>query len=744
MFARRTVLIALAISLLSALASAQGMDKAHLPKTPFKIYDGHLSADEKRCLQYALKQWVMYDTAPAADGGDNRNETNDNVMAAGPRHELKDAKDHARSSRSMSAAEKQAMKDAYGATSPFHGDGQPVADPTAPGSPWFTSDEGAADLSIEPTDNITEAPAADGLCLFGTHKGQDPTTTAVRQYKGKLESSAAEIFIRTTPTQGKTWCYPRDSTGDGFITNADPKCPPGSIDFYMVIKHELGHYFSFSHEAGNLFEDPEEHPVWDGGNSLCTYAMSANDDKGFHEDPGYEFSPHASRGYFSSNRPGGLGGFDLWYVTWNDSLKRWQNPTNCGPAVNSNADDIDPLASIGGSVLYLSSNRPGGLGGYDLYMVRNDRAAGFDSLEALTGLNSPFNETGPFETSNVMYLASDRPGGLGGQDLYAALVSPATNLQWLPPQNLGPVVNSSANDIDPCIGAEAWPSAAVLMFASNRPGGAGGYDLYRARQGGGVWAPPAGLPPTVNTPMNETGPALGIAARSLYWSTDLPSGHGGYDVFSSRNLAPRPDVLWDGDGQGEPGTGVAMDFDVVNDGETTVQMQPQASNTQGWPMTWDPTPFPLAPGESVRYPITVQVPLGAPLGMTTQLALTATVTPSAADTDTAVVRASGPVAVHEPSAAGGGRLELSARPNPHSGDVWLSIGVPTAGDTRVEIFDLAGRRVRTLFSGRLSAGLHPLRWDGRDDDGHAVAAGALYCRVAVGELRATKLLIGRH
>ena len=82
---------------------APKMAKAHLKGGQFKVYDGNLNAEQKRCLAYALKQWVMYDSAPAADGGENANQSSDDVMSAGGSHNWDDADYHARSSRSMSA-----------------------------------------------------------------------------------------------------------------------------------------------------------------------------------------------------------------------------------------------------------------------------------------------------------------------------------------------------------------------------------------------------------------------------------------------------------------------------------------------------------------------------------------------------------------------------------------------------------------------------------------------------------------
>ena len=67
-------------------------------------------------------------------------------------------------------------------------------------------------------------------------------------------------------------------------------------------------------------------------------------------------------------------------------------------------------------------------------------------------------------------------------------------------------------------------------------------------------------------------------------------------------------------------------------------------------------------------------------------------------------------------------------PNPSRGAVSLVLGLPRAGQARVDVFDLAGRRVRTLLDGPRDAGRHAIVWDGRDDHGNAVAGGMFLVR----------------
>jgi WD40-like Beta Propeller Repeat len=728
--------VLLSLGLVPPAEGGVRMDKAHLPKKPFKIYDGHLSADQKRCLQYALKQWVDYDHAPL-EGEGNRGSTGASITEAGGHHDLGDVGPNSRSQRSLGAGERGAMQKAYGDASPFAAGG----DPTKPeGAGWFTSDEAAADLIIEPTGQVPgESGGTFGRCDFGTVEIPHPGTSVTTLEKGRLKDTGAIIWMRTEPSDDQTWCYPSDTDGDGFITNADAPCPAGTLDYYMIIKHELAHYFSFSHE-GNQFEHVENPPpVYDPPASLCSRAMTPFDERGICESSGSEFAAHAGRAFFSSNRPGGLGGFDLWTLGWNDTLGSWGSPLNCGPTVNTAFDEIDPYSAVGEGVVFFSSNRPGGLGGYDLYFARRIAASAWDSVEALPpGINSTANETGPCELPDKLFFASDRPEGVGGFDLYAAPLSDSSNLAYGAAANMGTALNTTGNEIDPEVSTYEGDSLTVLYYSTDAL--ASSYDLMRAEENMGTWATPSALGGTINTPADETDPSVGLGGDRLYFASNRDGGHGGWDIFASRNLAPRPFVLWDGDVKAPPNTEVRVEFDVVNRGAAQVSVQPQSFNTRGWLMQYSPQPFPLAPAARRTVPIRLQVPPFAAIGDVADVFLQVfafgTIGTSAhgavlPNVEHARVTVVSPVTVdvHDGLPR---ELSLRANPNPSSVETRLELGLPVAGIVRVDLFDLMGRRLRTLVNGRMVAGLHMLTWDGRGSDGTLASAGIVFARVTAG------------
>ncbi|MDN5217257.1 tetratricopeptide repeat protein [Fulvivirgaceae bacterium BMA12] len=119
--------------------------------------------------------------------------------------------------------------------------------------------------------------------------------------------------------------------------------------------------------------------------------------------------------YFSSNRPGGIGGTDL-YVSENLN-GGWGTPKNLGDEINTEGNEMFPFIS-GDSLLYFSSDGKGGLGGLDIYRTS------LTSQQSVENLGAPINsEKDDFafvlhKEGNWGYFSSNRPGGIGDDDLY--------------------------------------------------------------------------------------------------------------------------------------------------------------------------------------------------------------------------------------------------------------------------------------------------------------------------------------
>lgn len=85
-------------------------------------------------------------------------------------------------------------------------------------------------------------------------------------------------------------------------------------------------------------------------------------------------------------------------------------------------------------------------------------------------------------------------------------------------------------------------------------------------------------------------------------------------------------------------------------------------------------------------------------------------------------------------------LELKAFPNPFNPRTTISFTLPSAQSTRVDIYDLTGRHVRTLHQGHLAEGAHQMAWTGRDEAGNGVPSGTYFAKVQIGDGSATTAL----
>ncbi len=90
-------------------------------------------------------------------------------------------------------------------------------------------------------------------------------------------------------------------------------------------------------------------------------------------------------------------------------------------------------------------------------------------------LNTNSNDHMPFVFGDLLVFASDRPGGYGGYDLY---FSKKTVSGWSEPVNLGPQINSAYDEYRPVVSSHPEFTNQLMIFSSNRPGGMGGFDLY--------------------------------------------------------------------------------------------------------------------------------------------------------------------------------------------------------------------------------------------------------------------------
>ncbi|MEL6673607.1 MAG: OmpA family protein [Bacteroidota bacterium] len=213
-------------------------------------------------------------------------------------------------------------------------------------------------------------------------------------------------------------------------------------------------------------------------------------------------------------------------------------PQNLGNNINTQWNDYFPWLTADDEYLIYTSYRPTSqnVNGRPARRLNEDfyaaRKKG-DSWEQGQNIGQPINtlenEGAASVTQDgkmIFFTACNRPGGRGDCDLY---FSRREGKGWSEPTNLGPNVNSDSWDGQCCLSGDGK----TLYFASNRPGGQGGRDIWFTEFTGNYWTPAQNLGDLINSAGNEDAPFLHADGKTLYFSSDLHPGFGAEDLFVS-------------------------------------------------------------------------------------------------------------------------------------------------------------------------------------------------------------------
>lgn len=254
-------------------------------------------------------------------------------------------------------------------------------------------------------------------------------------------------------------------------------------------------------------------------------------------------SPDELSFYMASNRPGGMGGQDIWVARRESRTAPWGAPENLGDPVNTSADDFCPTPARGKGLFFVSS-RPGFCGGAanaDIYFSRQNKDGWGEPEHLGCTLNSPANEFSPsyFEGedgAHYLYFSSSRTGGFepGGADAdiyFSVNIGERTlgGFNFTAPE-LALGLNTAANDLRPNV----RKGGREIVFDSDRAGTLGGFDIWTASRAdiSGNWTTPINLI-VINSAANETRASLSRDGLTLFFGTNRSGVEGQADIFFS-------------------------------------------------------------------------------------------------------------------------------------------------------------------------------------------------------------------
>ena len=255
--------------------------------------------------------------------------------------------------------------------------------------------------------------------------------------------------------------------------------------------------------------------------------------------------------FFNGDRSGGYGGWDIWVTTRATTEDEWGIPMNLGPNVNSSGNDFVASMTADGLTLFFCSSRSGGYGRSDIYVTT--RATTEEPWGTPVNLGPTVNSSSPdfarvSPDGLVLYIDSERSGGLGGRDIWVSTRA-TTNDQWSEPVHLGSPVNSAFGEEYPGISSDGlalfFGSAA---FSAPRPGGYGLSDIWITlrKTKESDWGEPVNLGPIVNSSDNDRAPSISTDGSTLYFASRFrPGGHGDMDLWQV-SIDPVVDLNGDG------------------------------------------------------------------------------------------------------------------------------------------------------------------------------------------------------
>jgi len=217
----------------------------------------------------------------------------------------------------------------------------------------------------------------------------------------------------------------------------------------------------------------------------------------------------------------------------------WSSPINVGSPVNTESNDTYAFLSRDELTMYFTSDRPGGLGLDDLWFTtraslddpwgdpRNMSALNSSALDSLAVLSSD---------EHVMFFHSTRPGGCGAGDIWMARRHNRRSEEWGPPINLGCVVNTPATEIAPAFFENPETGQVTLFYGSNRPGGFGGlatFDVYASVVGEDGYFGPGALVPEFSSAGRDTRIFIRKDGLEAFITSDRTGGQGRIDIWTS-------------------------------------------------------------------------------------------------------------------------------------------------------------------------------------------------------------------
>lgn len=254
---------------------------------------------------------------------------------------------------------------------------------------------------------------------------------------------------------------------------------------------------------------------------------------------------------FSTNRKGTMGGFelgdgyypDVYFGKLKKGRDKYSKPRSIGGMFNSEYSDEVAGGSADGSYFFYNSDADFQILNLK-YSYRAPKKRSYPKPEVLKGINQKnSNEISATITNdgNLLIFASDRKGGYGGYDLWMARRLP--NFSWGTPINLGPTINTEFDEIYPFFNMDQN----TIYFSSNGHFSIGGFDLFETSFSEEIktWTAPRNLGYPINTAYDDYNIVFTNNGRNAYKSAVRSDSRGMSDIYrlTLGDITPRYTIV---------------------------------------------------------------------------------------------------------------------------------------------------------------------------------------------------------
>ncbi|NJK83707.1 MAG: OmpA family protein [Saprospiraceae bacterium] len=215
----------------------------------------------------------------------------------------------------------------------------------------------------------------------------------------------------------------------------------------------------------------------------------------------------------------------------------WQTAQPISPINTPQNEGSLTISTDGKTWIFGASGRADTEGGYDLYLSQWRGSTFLPPLNMGKNINTSYRERQPTLSNDgkMLLFESNRPGGLGGSDIWVSYRQ--TNDTWSKAQNLGAPINTAEDDESPFL----HPDGKTLYFMSKGHPGMGGFDLYKSEwQTDGTWGKPMNLGYPINTKSDEGAIVVTLDGTTAYFTSSQREGRGTDIFYFDIPIAARP------------------------------------------------------------------------------------------------------------------------------------------------------------------------------------------------------------